>query len=268
MATATGDAAINALQPTDGSNHNPNPDNAGVNAKFYDSAYGAPAQRVQSPADGSNDTSQAGHTTLIPRDGAAPPDFGDRPPSNQIDPADGNLRIYPGQWAKPWFGDLQVTRTDPGMPERLPTGDTEIHEQNRDIIVMPKDEGSLIINKDGSYELQLNKNSKETADLSQKDGVTTITFKPSGDRIQFDKDGLLDISRGNQGVSWLRLDPFADYGGMRALDDAVHGVVRRAVPVAPGNGGPADPPDRRTTQGGDAGQPPATLNGPADNNND
>ena len=102
--------------------------------------------------------------------------------------------------------DMIISFHDPEKPESLSTGDTLVHEKNRDIIVMPKDEGSLTINRDGSFDLQLNPNSKETTEVAQKNGVTTVTFKQSGDRISFDQDGPLSINRGTEGISWMRFN--------------------------------------------------------------
>jgi len=198
MSTATGDAAINPTQIKDGSNVNTDQESA--TAKLQHLVYGALGLKNATPLDASKaGPSDGTQKNAIPLDGSSDSHgTGDQAVQRQL-PTDGPL---------PWRGgDLQVTRTEPGKPERLPTGDTEIHEKDRDIIVMPKDEGSLVINRDGSYDLQLNKNSKETAEITQKDGTTTITFKPSGDQIEFDKDGLLNISRGNTGVTWLRFEP-------------------------------------------------------------
>jgi hypothetical protein len=227
MSTATGDAAINVLQPIDAANGNP--DHAGANAKLYDSAYGAPGQKT---TDGTGSTAtpsdQSGGKNMVPIK---------NPEHAVVDLGDVLKKLANLAGPQQWLGgDLQTTATPLGKPERLSTGDTEIHEKDRDIIVMPKDEGSLVINKDGTYDLQLNKNSKEKAEVTQKDGVTTITFQPSGDKIQFDKDGLLDINRGNQGISWVRFDPIEMpiFGGVKLPPGNLQPIDRSGPNPDPG----------------------------------
>jgi hypothetical protein len=259
MTTATGDAAINALQPNDAANGNP--DQAGANAKLYDSAYGASGKKSQAPVDGAGATvvvDNSGQGNKAPVDAAGSAVVIDHSKQNGIGDVLKALAnpAGPQQWQG---GDLQAVATPLGMPERLSTGDTEIHEKDRDIIVMPKDEGSLVINKDGTYDLQLNKNSKEKAEVTQKDGVTTITFQPSGDRIQFDKDGLLDINRGHEGISWVRFDPIKMpiFGGIQFPPGDLQPIDRSGP--TPNPGAPPQrgfPPIYKHTEGNGASDQP------------
>lgn len=245
MSTAKGDAVINVPQPTDASNVNPV--HAGADAKLYDSAYGASGQIGKAPADGGGNTATPGDLS------------GNKNVFPLMHPGLSNLGDLLSPLLNPegpqkWQGDdLQATATPLGKPERLSTGDTEIHEKDRDIIVMPKDEGSLVINKDGTYDLQLNKNSKEKAEVTQKDGVTTITFQPSGDKIQFDKDGLLDINRGNQGITWLRFDAMSFFGGIQLPPGSLQPIDKGGS--APDQGTPPHhkfPPIYEHTEASDA----------------
>jgi hypothetical protein len=247
MSTAKGDAVINVPQPTDAPNVNPV--HEGANARLYDSAYGASGQNGKAPADGSGNTAipgdQSGNNNVVPLENPGHSKLG-----NLLSPL-----LNPEGPQKWQEGDLQATATPLGKPERLSTGDTEIHEKDRDIIVMPKDEGSLVINKDGTYDLQLNKSSKEKAEVTQKDGITTITFQPSGDKIQFDKDGLLDINRGNQGITWLRFDPIpmSFFGGIQLPPGSLQPIDKGGT--APGQGTPPHhkfPPIYEHTEGSDA----------------
>jgi hypothetical protein len=283
MSTAKGDAVINVPQPTDASNVNPV--HAGADAKLYDSAYGASGQIGKAPADGGGNTATpgdlSGNKNVFPLMHPGLSNLGDLlspllnpegPQKWQGGDLSGNKNVFPlmhpglsklgdvlsslpnPEGPQKWQGDdLQATATPLGKPERLSTGDTEIHEKDRDIIVMPKDEGSLVINKDGTYDLQLNKNSKEKAEVTQKDGVTTITFQPSGDKIQFDKDGLLDINRGNQGITWLRFDAMSFFGGIQLPPGSLQPIDKGGS--APDQGTPPHhkfPPIYEHTEASDA----------------
>lgn len=80
----------------------------------------------------------------------------------------------------------------------LPTGDRLTRKEGRDILSMPNGD-QLTVGPKGDFRLQTN----DKVRTSTRDGVTTIEYD-NGDRISFDKQGIVSVTREDQTVTFAR----------------------------------------------------------------
>ncbi len=97
--------------------------------------------------------------------------------------------------------------------EELPTGDHIVREDGKESLFTP-DGDRITLNPDGSNTIKGDNVKKVVTD---RDGVTTVSFK-DGAEVSFDAEGFRSVTRGNQGVSFGRMEGQGGGGGGKGGD--------------------------------------------------
>jgi hypothetical protein len=94
--------------------------------------------------------------------------------------------------------DLLNDKIKPDGVKQLPTGDTLVRDEGKETLFTPKGD-KVTVNPDGTFKVKGDVKSVST----DKTGATTITFG-DGAKVTIDKEGIRDVSRGNQSISFMR----------------------------------------------------------------
>ena len=110
-----------------------------------------------------------------------------------------------GEITKPWdnnnhIGDILKHYGQRDGVKPLPTGDYLVREDGKETVFTPSGD-RVTVNPDGTSAIKGNVKSVET----NKRGETTVTFADGG-KVSYDKEGITNVSRGNNSVSFPRLD--------------------------------------------------------------
>ncbi len=98
------------------------------------------------------------------------------------------------------FNKVKDILSKPDGAQVLKTGDIMVREDGKETLYTPAGD-KVTVNPDGSYAVKGDVKSVNT----NKNGETTISFA-DGSRVSLDKEGLLGVERGNQAVSFPRLN--------------------------------------------------------------
>lgn len=88
----------------------------------------------------------------------------------------------------------------PDGVKKLPTGDYLVRDGGKETLFTPNGD-KVTVNPDGTYSVKGDVKSVKT----DKSGATTITFA-DGAQVTVDKEGIRDVSRGNESVSFPRFN--------------------------------------------------------------
>lgn len=134
--------------------------------------------------------------------------------------------------------DLVSDFLKPDGVKQLPTGDTLVRDEGKETLFTPKGD-KVTVNPDGTFNVKGDLKSVST----DKTGATTITFG-DGARVTIDKEGIRDVSRGKQAVSFTRLNreqfkPIeGGHGGSSPVDNGDLGNPAKSGQASGNDGGP------------------------------
>lgn len=114
----------------------------------------------------------------------------------------------------------------------LPTGDTLVRDEGRQILFMPNGD-KLTIHPSGAYDLK----AQDGVRVTSKGGTTRLEY-PNGDSVVFDEKGLLSIQRDGMGVAF----------GRRSFPGLIHPNIKEGM-----GGGTLEIPPIKVPKGGDGG---------------
>lgn len=154
----------------------------------------------------------------------------------------------------------------PDGVKQLPTGDHLVREDGKETLFTPNGD-KVTVNPDGTFKVKGDVKSVST----DKTGATTITFG-DGAKVIIDKEGIRDVSRGNQSVSFPRhhreqfkpWDGPSNGGGHGSPGGGGHGgelppVIKPGRGQNPGGSGDGPRPPRPAENGSPAGSGPVDF---------